>query len=103
MNIRQLTEAKEFRMSQPYVMTKDEYIAKGCICVGTLTLAAANGYYTARACEKMGQPVTAKEWENITHFAIFINCHISNCFRCDDGTVERPCLPVFYRNQMKGI
>ncbi|MBP1578097.1 MAG: hypothetical protein J6C75_06410 [Oscillospiraceae bacterium] len=97
MNIRQLTEAKELRMSQPYVLTKEEFTAKGCTCVGTLGSAARSGFLTARACEKIGQPVTAEERDNISHFAIFANCYQANCIRLADGTAVRPCLPVFYR------
>lgn len=95
--IRHLTEAKELRMSQPYVMSKDEFIARGCKYMGSIGMAAKSQYFTARICDKIGRPVSDDEWKNITHFAMFSSCYQTNCIALADGTRLRPCLPVFYR------
>lgn len=90
--IKERLQAKEFRLSGNLVMTKDEWLKRGATYRGTLGQAAKLGFYTIRACEKIGQPVTETERANCKDFALYADCYM---YYCIDG--KRPCLPVFFR------
>lgn len=91
--VRERTEAKELRLSQPFVMSKEEWLQRGGEYRGTLGQAMQQGYYTVRCCERMGQPVSKTEFEAAKDFAMFMNCYMANCL--PGG--KRPYLPVFWR------
>lgn len=94
--IQRCTQEKELQMAQPWgVGIRDDMVAAGMECWGTLSMAAQAGYYTPRACEKMGQPVGADEVA--THCAIMANCDTELCLIDAEGNRVRPCLPVFPR------
>lgn len=94
--IRKLTMAKDLRMAKGHVMTKDQFAATGATYRGTLGEAARAGYYTARACEKMGQSVTDAEWADIQNFGMMMDCSVTYCLPVN-GKRRRPCVPVFWR------
>lgn len=96
--IRKRTEALELRLSNGYVLPKRLVLKNGFMYIGSLGTAANDGYYTARSCKNMNQPVTPDEFSHITHYAMFKDCYEENCI-LDNGKFFRPCLPVFYRNK----
>lgn len=90
------TQEKELRMAKPWgVGIRDNMVAAGMECYGTLSMAAQAHYYTPRMCEKMGHPVQPDEVP--THCAIMANCYTELCLVDAEGNRVRPCLPVFYR------
>ena len=96
--IRFRQEKKEIRLSGDLCMTKDEWLATGATYHGTVGKAAQDGWYTVRACEKMGQPVSDEEFAKCKDFAMLM-CYTANMIY-DKHFVQRcPCLPVFYRGQ----
>lgn len=92
--IRRRTQEKELRLSGELVMTKEEWVERGGTYRGTLGQAAQLGFYTIRACEKLGQPVTETEKVNCKDFAMYSNCYMEYCIGH-----KRPCLPVFFREK----
>lgn len=91
--IRHRTEAKVLRMSEPFVMSKKEWLEKGGVYRGAISAAAKENYFTAWKCEQLKQPVTADELAQAKDFAMFRGCYMEHIL--SDGT--RPCIPVFYR------
>lgn len=96
--IRRNTEAKDLRMSGNLVMTKDQWLARGATYRGSLGSAARSGYYTARACAKMGRSVSESEMAACTDFAMMASCY-TDFLLVVDGMRQRPCLPVFFRGK----
>lgn len=90
--IRRLTQAKEIRMSRNLVLTKEEWEERGGIYRGSIGTAAHTGFYTVRACERLGFPVSDEEFKTCNDFAMFVDCYMEFCI----GR-KRPCLPVFFR------
>ncbi|MFI3205607.1 MAG: hypothetical protein R3Y33_00020 [Clostridia bacterium] len=84
--IRERTEAKEFRMSKPLVMTKDQWLERGGVYHGSLGEASRQNYFTARCCEKMGKPVTDEEFAKCIHFAMFRDCYAFYLFEQEAPT-----------------
>lgn len=95
--IRERTELKELRLSRHLVLSKDEWLKRGGIFHGQLWQAQEDGWFTARECERMGQPVSDEEFAKVMDFAMFGNCYASLCLQRERKKV-RPCLPVFKRN-----
>ena len=87
------TNKKEIEMSGDLVLTKDQWEQRGGIYRGSLGTAARTGFYTVRACVKLGFPVSDEEFKTCNDFAMFVDCYMEFCI----GR-KRPCLPVFYRN-----
>lgn len=98
--VRERTEAKELKMSQPLVMTREEWLERGGVYHGTLGEASNNDYYTARVCENLQQAVTDEEMKLCKDFAMFQTCYADNCLGAKPNR-KRPCLPVFYRQTEK--
>ncbi|MBQ7302661.1 MAG: hypothetical protein IJW89_03670 [Clostridia bacterium] len=98
--IRARTEAKELRLSREFVLAREEFEALGAEYLGSLGTAAQKGYFTARECERKGQPATDEEFASISHFAMFKDCLQENCLH-RNGKSVRPCLPVFFRGEEK--
>lgn len=94
--IRERTEAKELRLAGDLAMTRSQWVLRGGIYRGTISEAAQAGYYTIRACENMGKPVSEEERRAAKDFAMFKSCYAHHCIKVGDKKV-RPCLPVFYR------
>lgn len=93
--VRYRTEELELKKAAPSVGIRSELEAAGLVFLGSLTMAAKGGYYSPRACEKMGQPVM--EWEQPTHCAVMADCPTDLCMRDTEGNLVRPCLPVYFR------
>ena len=96
--IRQRAEALELKMSRGYVMSRKQVERKGYTYLGSIATAADEWYYTARACKRMGKPVSGDEFAHVKCFAMFKSCYQDNCLH-EDGKSIRPCLPVFYRGK----
>ena len=99
-SIRRLESEKELRLAAGYVKTRDEYEAQGAMFMGTLGMAEKFGYLTPADCERLGCPVSEQEFANIKNFAMFVTCYKDQCIE-RDGQIYRPCLPVFYRGEVK--
>lgn len=91
--IRLRTQEKEIRLSGSLVMTKEQWEERGGIYRGSIGTAARTGFYTVRACERLGFPVSDEEFKTCNDFAMFVDCYMKFCIER-----KRPCLPVFYRN-----
>lgn len=93
---RRRTEEKELRMSGDMVGSRAELEARGMTFVGSLGMAARQGWKSARACEKAGRPVTPDELRAAAYFAMMADCYADHCLE-RDGKRMRPCIPVFFR------
>ena len=94
--IRRRVTEKEFRLAEGHVFTREEYEEQGAIYMGSLGMAAKAGYHTPAGGERLKAPVTEDEFNNITHFAMFVDCYQDQCLQ-REGHTRRPCLPVFSR------
>lgn len=91
------TEQKELRMNEDYFLQKSAVLEKGYKYFASLWYARQKGYYTIRECEKIGQPVTEGELNNIFAYAM---CRFrTENLPYDNKSHKRycPCIPVFYR------
>lgn len=95
-SVRRRTEEKELRMAGNMVGSRAELEKRGMTFVGALSMAAKQGWKSARACEKAGRPVTPDELQAADHCAMMANCYADLCLE-RDGRRVRPCIPVFYR------
>lgn len=91
------TIEKDLRMSGELIMTKDEWLARGATCRGSVGKAAKSGYFTVRQCAKMKQPVSQEEFCNVRDFAVMKN-NAGHWLKRSDDTRTFPCIPVFYRD-----
>ena len=91
--IERRTEDKILRMSEPLVMSKEEWLERGGVYHGTLSDATRSNYYSAWRCSLLKQPVTPDELANAKDFAMFKGCHMKHIL---PGR-KKPCIPVFYR------
>ena len=98
--LRRRTADKELRLAGDYVRTKEAYEAAGAAFLGSVRAAAELGYFTPAACARKRLPVTAQEWESITHFAMLTDCYADQCITDRAGAKRRPCLPVFPREEV---
>ena len=97
--IRRRAFAKELRLAEGYVKTREEYEDTGATFLGSARMAAEQSYFTPAACARMKKPVTDQEWEEITHFAMIKDCYQDQCITDSTGRKYRPCLPVFFREK----
>lgn len=96
--IRRRTEEKELRMAGELLGTREDLDARGMTFLGSLSMAAGQGWYTPRACERMGRPVTPDELAGAARFAMMMTCYADSCLKDKAGKRVRPCLPVFFRS-----
>ena len=95
--IRRRAADKELYFAEGHVKTREAYEADGAVFLGSVRAAAEQGYFTPAACAKKQLPVTPSEWENITHFAMLVDCYTDQCIPVTAAVKRRPCLPVFLR------
>lgn len=67
----------------------------GMIFMGSLTMAAQEGFYSIRECELMGRPVLRDEVPG--HCAMMVDCPVDLCVIDEEGNRVLPCLPVYWR------
>lgn len=96
LSIRRKTEEKELQAAGTLVGIRSQMEEAGMVYMGTLTMAAKAGYFTHRACDKMGRPVGADEEPD--HCAVMADCPLDLCLIDEDGNRVRPCLPVYFRD-----
>lgn len=92
------TIEKDLRMSEGYIMTKEEWLSRGATYRGSVGEAAKSRYFTVRQCEKMKLPVSQEELCESQNFAVMKN-NAGNWLTRSDGTRTFPCIPVFYRSE----
>ena len=90
------TAEKNIRMSGKYVMTKDEWIARGGVYRESIGAANKSGYFTVRQCANMQKPVRPDEMYEPRDFAV-MKLHGGHYLTDGDGRRRCPCIPVFYR------
>jgi hypothetical protein len=96
--VRRRAEEKELRMAGNMVGSRAELEARGMTFMGSLRMAAGQGYLTPGACERAGQPAPPGELQGATHFAMMCNCYADLCL-VRDGKKVRPCIPVLFRER----
>lgn len=96
--IAQKTADLDIKMSGTLVMTSEEWTERGGVNHGAVGQAARAGWYTARECKKLGQPVTDEEFAKAQDFAMVVGGDLATCL-IRNGKYKRPCVPVFYRRK----
>lgn len=90
----------ELQKAGALVGTRSDMEAKGLKFMGGIYTATKAGYHTPWACEAMGAPIGPDE--SPEYCALMTKCPVDLCVVDEEGNRVLPCLPVYYRGEVKG-